>query len=267
MKYNIIIICFIYFQSSSFVFGQDSTRMALDINIINPGYGFQNTSISGQLSSPENLILSSNSTNVFGSGLIEGDFYPLKFIGVRLGIGFSQSNLNRSKIESEFQEQFDAYTVEFPNTNYENGVVPISGGFVPFYWHAGIIGKIELGKGINICPNLNYVRSFSGDSYNVYANFTDLTTSDQFRREYVFRENDHSGINVGVDFRYDPEELFYIGLRLNYIQLNTDGKSNYEDQLGNGSIFNGFGGEYSRRTSYFLFGVNFGIHIFPKGLW
>ncbi|NVK66490.1 MAG: hypothetical protein HWE22_18000 [Flavobacteriales bacterium] len=264
MNYRLIFILFLNSVSSLIVLGQDSVKIALDINIINPCFGFENTSISGQVSTAEDFILSNNNRKTLGFGLVELDFYPVKFVGFRLGTGFSQSELNDAKIKSEFQQQFNDYSLEFPATDFENGVVPISGGFKPFYWHAGIIGEINIGRVLEICPSVSYIRSYSGERYVVYANFTETATNDQFRRAYNFRERNYSGMKFGLDFRYDPKEFFYLGLRMEYTCLNSSGISGYEDLYDDGTLLASEINNYSRKTSYFLFGVNLGLHLYHK---
>ncbi len=264
MRQNLITCVLLLFFCST-VLSQDSIIFRLDLSFINPGFGYQKTTIAGNTSTGENFILNNNDNDISGFGILETDVYFYKFIGARLGVGFTHAGFDKKKIRTDFRYQFDDYDVEIPITNYEEGEVPFSGGFDMFYFQTGIIGKIKIGKWVSFCPNISYIMSTGSNASYIDADFTHLITNDQFRRKYTFDEGPFTGSKFGLDIRFVLAEIMFLGLRLEYYGLTGSGKANYKDVYDDTTEIMGLDNDYIRKINFYLIGVNVGYRIRPNG--
>lgn len=238
---------------------QKEKTVSLEGNIIGLGAGFLNIKDATALASDRKCIIDNLRNNGFSMSLFEFRALYKSHIGLTLGMGYFQSNLNHARIMDVFPATISGYEVSF-STNGQDALSPVSGNFSPFSIEPGLIGKFDLNQ-FSFLPYCSWSRSFGKSHYFLDSDFKNSNSGDAFQRSYSISEGAQNSYKFGVDIRYNFEKPVYIGLKSFYAHYSLVGRSNYKDLVDNNVIDSGEEESYSRLLNVVSFQLFLGVRI------
>lgn len=261
-----ILLCF----SSLFCFSQNESvktrlrnHLTLGLVAFNFDGGPQKIRIPDHLTSDYSFLIK-NSPKYFTSfSFLEFQLLYKNFIGLNIGMDYSNKGGGRELIYAGIQDHFDNLSIIIPKTDYESGIVPVTDNQDVFSIKIGLVGKINIGK-FSIVPFLSGIIPINKSSLDVKANCIDPNGNISFDRKYSFQGNYQPGLKIGFDTRYMLLNNLFVSARIGYSYIKMNGHGTTVDTFEDGSQIISNSSEFYRINSNLYFGGNIGF-IFGYG--
>jgi hypothetical protein len=239
-------------------------KFRLDATGFQLGGGPWGVKTNGDLSDPESFILSKTKKGLFVFQPTIQAIFKDK-IGFEIGGDIFFGSLNENAIRNEFQNHISDYSISIAERNNHNGDSPFNNGYNYGILKLGIVGFIPYRKA-HIVPYLDYLHATENDYSSLKVEFTDVTTTNAFTREYKFYTTSCNGFKLGTSIRgyfgnenkKNKHTNFYMQLFAEFVYLKTNGYGYYVDNDANKNETRSESHRFNQNIYAFVIGVTLG---------
>lgn len=268
---RILLFLFISFlcndiEAQTWFVGWDTVpaKFRLDASPFQFGGGPLGVNTNSDLPEAESFILSKNSKGFF---VFQFDLQAIfkDKIGFETGFDFISGGLNENAIRNEFQNHIPNYSVNIPKDNNHTGDSPFSGGYDFSIFKLGLVGFLPFKK-VHIVPYLDYLYNIESNYPSLKVEFTDVSSTTVFTREYQFYNTRCNGFKLGTSirgyFKNSNKKIkhanLYMQLRAEFVYLKTNGYGYYVDKDINKNETRSESHKFNQNIYAFVIGVTLG---------